>query len=209
MSIPRIERTEDPDTALLYALRGHQAALWTAMPAIVRAVNLTAMTVQAQPTIQARVRAPDQSYSWVDMPVCVDCPIMFPGGGGFTLTFPIAVDDECLLIFANRCIDNWWAYGGLQKQTELRMHDLSDGFALVGVRSTPRVLEDVSSSAVELRSDNNTSKIRMTSGGAVSVLAPGGFSVVSPTFTHNGKNVGETHTHGGVDTGSGTSGPPT
>lgn len=205
MTQPRIERTEDADTALLYALRGHQAGLWTAMPARVQAVNLSRMTLQAQPTIQARIRNPDQSFVWTDMPVCVDCPIMFPGGGGFTLTFPVAVGDECLLIFASRCIDNWWAYGGVQKQAELRMHDLSDGFALVGVRSLPRALPSISSTAVELRSDSGGAKISMGAGGAVAITAPGGFSVTAPTFTHNGKNVGDTHTH---HLSSGTTGAP-
>ena len=64
-------------------------------------------------------------------------PVVFPGGGGFALTFPVAAGDECLVVFASRCIDAWWQSGGVGEPMEPRMHDLSDGFALIGVRSQP------------------------------------------------------------------------
>ena len=78
MTQPRIELVEDPEQALLAALRGLQASLWTALPAFVTKVDLAKMTVEVQPTIQARIRQPDQNFKWVTMPLCVDCPIIFP-----------------------------------------------------------------------------------------------------------------------------------
>ena len=33
--------------------------------------------------------------------------MVFPGGGGFALTFPVAAGDECLVVFASRCIDDY------------------------------------------------------------------------------------------------------
>ena len=121
--------------AVLAAMSSHQAGMWTALPGIVQSVNLTAMTVEVEPTVQALLTAADGTETWTNIPVLPDVPICFPGGGGFTLTFPVAVGDECLVVFSSRCIDAWWQSGGVQPQAELRMHDLSDAFAIIGPRS--------------------------------------------------------------------------
>ena len=174
----RRERLGDPETSILATLQGHQAGLWTAMPAIIRKYDAAKMTVEAEPTIQAQVQAQDGSTSWVTMPMLVDCPVVFPSGGGFTLTFPVAVGDECLVIFANRCIDAWWQSGGIQEQADLRMHDLSDGFALVGPRSQPRVLSPAGSGdGVELRNDGRTAYVRIDGSGNIFATTAGNASI--------------------------------
>ncbi|MCL9653139.1 hypothetical protein L2088_00345 [Pseudomonas protegens] len=94
-------------------------------------------------------------------PLLLDCPVQFPAGGGCTLTFPVAKGDECLVVFSSRCIDAWWQSGGIQVQAELRMHDMSDGFALLGFRSLPRMIPGISTSAVQLRSDHSSAFIEV------------------------------------------------
>jgi len=160
----RRERIGDEEETLRAALDGHQAGLWTAMPAMVTRVNLTTMTIEAQPTIKGTQQRPDGTELPAVMPLCVDVPIVYPSGGGFTLTFPIAEGDECLLVFASRCIDAWWQLGGVQPPLELRMHDLSDGFALVGPRSQPRVIGGVNSTATQLRSDDGQTFVEVGPG---------------------------------------------
>ena len=162
MSAPRNQRLESPETALIAAFAGLQAGMWTALPAIVRKVDLNKQTLEAEPSVQLRIRQADQSFTWVTIPVCVDCPIIFPSGGGYTLTFPVTVGDECLLLFSSRCIDSWWQLGGVQRVPEFRMHDLSDGFALVGIRSQPRVLTPAPlATGVELRKDDHSAYINI------------------------------------------------
>lgn len=134
------------------ALDGKQAQIWTALPCIIQSFNPVAMTCEVQPTINGIVRQQDGTSKEVKMPLLLDCPVFFPSGGGFTLTFPIKPGNECLVIFASRCIDAWWQQGGIQGQAELRMHDLSDGFCLPEVFSQPRVLSNVSTTATQLRS---------------------------------------------------------
>lgn len=118
--------------ALLVAIKAafdaFQGDVWTALPAQVSSFNAAAMTVEAQTTIQAQIHQPDGTWVDTTLPPCLDCPVMFPGGGGFVWTFPLVKGDEGLLVFASRCIDSWWQSGGVQSQAELRMHDLSDGF---------------------------------------------------------------------------------
>lgn len=165
------ERFNELNEALITALQGWQSGLWTAMPAIVQSFDSNKMTCTAQPAIKAKItterafvsaKRPGDAFPWVTLPLLVDVPVMFPGGGGYTLTFPIAQGDEALIVFASRCIDDWWATGKVGLQSELRMHDLSDGFALVGVRSQPRVFEVAES--CQLRSDDGETLVDLSPG---------------------------------------------
>lgn len=135
-------------------INSNRACLWTALPAIVQNVNLTAMTVDAQPAIKGKQELEDGTVRLVNLPLLLDCPLVFPHGGGCSLTFPVKPGDECLIVFASRGIDFWWQSGGIQPPAEVRMHDLSDGFALMGTYSQPKRLANVSAGAVQLRSDD-------------------------------------------------------
>src|SRR5438477_2807552 len=139
----RAELLGDLETSLQMVMDSHQAKLWTSMPAMVVNVNLLKMTVDVQPTIKGIITNPDETETAVQLPLLLDCPILFPNGGGFALTFPITVGDEVLIFLASRCIDNWWLQGGVQEQAEFRMHDLSDGFAFVGPKSLPRAVPNI------------------------------------------------------------------
>lgn len=103
-------------------------------------------------------------------------PVVFPSGGGFTLTFPIQEGDECLLFFNDRQLDNWFAQGAGQAPTIGRLHDLSDAFALVGIRSSPRALAGVSTASVQLRSDNYTGA---TGAGECVEVSPGKIQLIA------------------------------
>ncbi len=221
----RVERDPDPISAQLLAFQGFQAGLWTCLPGIIIDVQADKMTCSVQPAIKAVFTDTKGVKKDVQLPPLIFCPLMFPAGGGFSLTFPVAAGDECLVIFASRCIDNWWLQGGSQTQAEMRMHDLSDGFAFVGIRSVPHALPDWSQNAVQLRSDDGTAKMAIGTDGIVRVTAAGQIILTAPTVIINGNlsvsgnviaagdviGAGislETHVHDGVEDGTDTSGPP-
>ncbi len=71
-------------------------------------------------------------------PLLLRCPIVILSGGNSSLTFPIDVGDECLILFNDRDIDTWWNTGAVANPpNSSRLHDLSDAIILVGVRSIP------------------------------------------------------------------------
>lgn len=158
----RRERTADHEEQLRIAADGHQSQIWTAIPGIIQSFDAAKLTCSVQPAISGKVTNPDGSIIEQKMPMLLDCPVVFPGGGGCTLTFPIAAGDECLVVFSSRCIDSWWAYGGVQGQAEHRMHDLSDGFAHVGVRSQPRKF--TAAGATQLRTDDGGTYVQVAPG---------------------------------------------
>lgn len=55
------------------------------------------------------------------------------------MTFPIKKDDECLVIFSDLSIDNWWESGNVQNPVEQRRHDLSDGMAIFGLKNQKKL----------------------------------------------------------------------
>lgn len=201
----RRERNPDDEEVMRLAFRSMQARLWTALPGIVQKFDAAAMTVDVQPAINGKLRNADGSTSSLQMPVLLDCPVVWQGGGECTLTFPIKSGDECLVVLASRCIDAWWAQGGVQDPPEIRMHNLSDGFALVGVRSKPRAFS-VDTSAVQLRSDDGEAYVSInpsshevkiqTSGdltvhadGDINVTADGNMTVTAQQISLNGVTI--------------------
>lgn len=232
----RSERLDDPEESLRLALENAQSHIWTATPAVVQGVDLAAQTVSVQPTIQGTVSAPDGSTQNVNLPLLVDVPIVWPRAGGFALTFPIQPGDEVLVVFGSRCIDSWWQSGGVGAPAEARMHDLSDGFAILAPTSQPKKFANVSTANVQLRDESGSTyaeitpdgKARIVGASAIDIEAPtinitgsAGINIEAPTIEMNGQitqtngtfsiggiNFGS-HKHTDVQPGSGTSGGPT
>lgn len=124
------------------------------------AATVTVKIAQQQVTsIQA-----DGTRTLAEYPVLLKVPVYFPAGGGYTLTFPIAAGDECIILFNDREIDNWLINGGGTAPTSGRVHDLSDGMALVGLRSNPRALTGISTTTTQLRSDDGHNYVEVAAG---------------------------------------------
>ena len=185
----------------------------TALPAIIISFDPKKRTVSAQPTIQ-RVFSEGEGKAGADnLPPCVDVPVVFPMGGGYELTFPINKGDECLLIFAERCIDSWFETGQPSEPADFRQHDLSDAFAIVGVRSLANI-QPVWTEGVELHGNGNhvridDSSVELGAGGATLKLTASGLNcsvpITAPNVITDKMNV-NTHVHGGVESGSSSTG---
>lgn len=217
------ERWQEPQLAINAALDRLQSRLWTKLPCVVTAVDLVNQLVTVQPTVMGVQRNVDASgnvtWSNIQLPLLPMVPIKYPSGGGYTMTFPVAVGDEGTVSFASRCIDNWWQSSGVQPQLtsnsvgSLRQHDLSDGFFELGGRSLPNILSGVSSSSVQIRSDDGTAaitfdktqcKIVLPSSEATLVLNSSGFNLTFPGGSFNVDssgnitNTGNTSSNGDV-----------
>jgi len=182
--------TRNPFEPLLAALDGRQAEMWTALPGVIESVDLTKMTASVQPAMKASISRPDGSSSLAALPLLPDVPICFSRGGGYTATFPVKKGDECLIVFASRSIDAWFALGDAQQPLDQRMHDINDGFAIVGPFSqqTAGTLTNVSPTAAELRSNDGSVKVSIdVTTGTATITAPTQIVVNTPTahFTGN------------------------
>ena len=151
----------------------HQAAcdMRVAMPGVITAFDSIKQTAMVQLTVMEHMQDP---AGQVDVAIhqLLDVPVVLPRGGGFSLTLPLKAGDECLVVFADLCIDTWWANGGWQNvQFELRRHDLSDAFCIPGPWNQKRLLTNYSTTSAQLRSDDGTVIIDVAETG-VTVTAP-------------------------------------
>ncbi len=144
-----------------------------AMPAIVQSFNTTTQTVEALIAVMRIVDGRDEAYT-----LLVDIPVVLPSVRGFHLTMPIKTGDECLLVFADRCIDAWFDTGVVSPQMEHRVHHISDGFALLGVNSRPNTISDYSPDDMVLRNTANNQKITLKKSGDITIETDKDMSVV-------------------------------
>jgi hypothetical protein len=91
----------------------------------------------------------------VELPEFVDVPFFTLLGGPSSITMPIEVGDYALLIFSERCIDNWWAGQDYKRPAEYRMHDYSDAIALVGLKPGGIDIPSLITIIGDLTSDSN------------------------------------------------------
>jgi hypothetical protein len=162
------------------ALHQFECDLRVAIPGIVVTnqngdpFNADLQTVSVQPSVQEVLRV-KAIPTLTTLPILDDVPFVFPSAGGWNLTFPIAIGDECLVIFADMAFDMWWQNGGVQKQPDgaLYRHDIGDGIAIFGIRSNPRALVNYSTDSAQLRSDDSS---------VVIDLAPGQITATAPAI---------------------------
>jgi len=98
------------------------------LPGVIQSFDPATCTATVQPLPQKMMF----DGTIVSRPVLIDCPVLFPAGGGAQMTFPVAAGDPCLVLFSDRRIDEILLNGSQSVPGDGRMHDLSDGFVLVG-----------------------------------------------------------------------------
>lgn len=116
--------------------------LHMALPGIVVAFDADTQTATIQLAVRTR-----KNGRFKDIPLLTDVPVFFPGGTMFTYYFPVVKGDECLVIFADACIDAWYQTGNVGNPVSVRQHDYSDAFAFVGFRSYPKRMSETPETA--------------------------------------------------------------
>lgn len=187
--------------------------LRVALPGIIQSFDPDAVTCVVQPAVKGYESDDAGKKSSLSLPLLVDVPVIFPRGGGVTLTFPVKSGDECLLVFSDRCIDFWWQNGGVQESVDSRMHDLSDAFAIVGPQSQAKKISGISTSAAQLRTDDGAAFIELdpgshavnvTTSGKLTASAQGGTEINSPEIVLNGNVTINGNLSQGMGDGGGT-----
>lgn len=98
-------------------------------------INYSKKFSEADPSKQGLTRTVIKEY-----PVLVDCPVVVITGGDAGLTMPIKEGDDCLVCFNDRDIDKWFEGATNGPVESNRLHAMSDGIALVGLRSLSKSL---------------------------------------------------------------------
>jgi hypothetical protein len=97
---------------------------------IAKVTKINGSTIDAKPVFKRVINDTE-----VELPVFTEIPILTLQGGSNYRIMPIAVGDYALLIFAERCIDDWYFGADNKKPREYRIHDYSDAIAIVGLNN--------------------------------------------------------------------------
>jgi|GEM_PF-649524 uncharacterized protein (DUF2345 family) len=140
-----------------------------AAPGIIQSFDEETQTVTVQLVIRDLIYI--DTLQSVPIPLLADVPIIVPRAGDFVITIPPKKGDECLVVFADSCIDSWWKEGedkigdpnlrGTRDPMSRRRHDLSDGFAILGVWSQPNKVEKYATDGLEIRTVDGKNKIQL------------------------------------------------
>ena len=133
----------------------------TCLPGKIVSFDTSTQIAEIQPLIKRKFIDDDIR----DLPLCINCPVMFPRGGGFIITFPVQAGDECLVMFSERALDTWLQSGDTQTPLDTRRHSLSDAIAVLGLYSQPNKLGSFHSSGIELKNDAGTTYFRLDDSG--------------------------------------------
>ena len=101
-----------------------------ALPGRIEAYDPKTRLATVQPLIQPQYKGDDGP---TDLAPIQRVPIVQPRTANAQVRLPVAVGDLCLLIFADRAIDNWLAGDGTARAAnDVRMHHEDDAFAILG-----------------------------------------------------------------------------
>ena len=200
---------------------------------IAKVTGVQAKTISVQPVINRVVAGRS-----IELPEFTMVPPVFMQGGGSHTAYPIAVGDYCLLILTERCFDRWYGGADFQSPAEFRMHDYSDGLAIVGVNplagaiTIPTVIQqtgdtnqdgdythqgdrtqvgDLTITGDLTLTGNMQVNGNITCSGTISAGNFSGLGGGTMTSTSDIKSKGislTTHTHSGVEPGTGNTGGP-
>ncbi len=110
--------------------------LYMGMPGKVVRYDAGKQEADVQPLIKVSYTDEAGERKLEALPVVPSVPVVFQGGGGFVVQFPIDVGDTVWLMFTAVSIDKWLKVGGgpIDPESDSR-HALSDAVAIPGLRS--------------------------------------------------------------------------
>ena len=178
----------------------------TSMPGVVRKYDPPTRRAEIQPAFR-RLIAPDDPGGEpraVDTPVILDVPVVFPGGREIVSVFTLFPGDCAVLMFSQRGMDGFKAALDVVAPPRSVFFEMRDAIAIPAFGPLKIVPATTSGAAIQTP-DGSTSVV--IEAGRVKIDAAS-VEVTGGSLTHNGVNVGSTHTHGNVAGGPSRTGGP-
>lgn len=148
-----IGRTPTLAQALALSLRERLEQMHTAIPGEVLSFDKTKCTANVAPLVRLPVQLEDGSYVQETLSVCVNVPVVMPGGGGFRIGFCPRKGDGVLLVFSEAHLERWQTKSGVQDAPLRRRFHLADGIAIVGLNSIPNAWKGITEGLLTMGHD--------------------------------------------------------
>jgi phage baseplate assembly protein gpV len=148
-------------------------------------------------------------YTEYAFPILQDVPVQFPQGGGYFLTFPVAVGDNCMLDFCDKGITHWKYEGaakigtfgsGMPKPDYFRAYNINDAVAMVGYNPIPQAIPEFNATSTELRDASRGQRVTMLPTGKMEIVTQSELDITAPETIINGNTTmnGNLHVTGTI-----------
>lgn len=147
------------------------ADVHTALPGRIESYDHAQQRASVSPVLRKRYRDGQED----NYPVITNVPVIWPRGGGGSITMPLQAGDGCLLVFSERSIERWANQGGTRQPGDPRWFDLSDAIAIPGLYSFAD--GSLSENNQDLLIRFGGSRVRLTGGGDIEIETGGSVTV--------------------------------
>lgn len=106
-------------------------SIHVALPGRVETYDAAKQKASVQPLIK-RTYEDDLGEHSELLPIITDVPVVFPGSGPYSITWPVAKGDTVMLIVASQSLDRWLVKGGVVDP--FVQAGLNDAIAIPGLR---------------------------------------------------------------------------
>jgi hypothetical protein len=168
----------DPTWAevILQAIDSALLNLHTGLPAKVISYDSSKQSAEVAPLLKRAFEDPlDPTATTVrTVPVISNVPVVFPAGGGWSLTFDLSPGDIVHLAFAERSLDRWLEApsGQAVDPVSARRFDLSDAVAIPGLRPRSAPLAGAGRPGMRLGKDDGSAEVQINADGSVLIKSP-------------------------------------
>jgi hypothetical protein len=107
----------------------------TALPGVVEAFDAATQRASIRIPIKRVSLSIEGTKGVYDFPLLTEVPVWMPNAGGFSISLPVAVGDEALLVILERDCSRWLRDSLEQTPETFRLHNPSDAVALVGLNT--------------------------------------------------------------------------
>lgn len=190
--------------AFITLMNDELLGLYKAFPAEITAVNTdngALISVDVLPLIQQTISQENtNSLIYRNLPIIPDVPVVFPFAtvSGFSVTVPVEVGGQVLVVIADRSIDEWQSSGASGRPVESttpRKHDLTDAIAILGISCDVHNVSNYDFDKVCIRNADKTqrvcvsnSHVEIVSGDSNIVIDNGAITQESTTISINGSS---------------------
>lgn len=135
------------------------------------------------------------------LPEIKHVPVQFAGSPEWSVFHELPEGTEGLIHFSQRSVDYWIEQGGPVRPLDARMFDATDAFFAPGYRSRATCISRLPTEGIGMSNASGSVRFHLSDGGINLKVGSQTLSLSSDGLTHNGKNIGSTHKHGGVEKG--------
>lgn len=132
------------------ALESRLADLWTAIPGKVVKYDSTTRTADVLPVVRRPIATSEDELKHEDLPIIPNVPVLFPSGGGASITWPIVPGDFVQLLIQTLSPQQWRQSGETSDPGDLRLHSLGNAVCVPGLMHNAQALPGAALPAIVL-----------------------------------------------------------